>query len=244
MIEDENYIHDFERAISPSMDSSTDHTDFYAEQRNPYELYSRLRKLTVSAAFLTASIIFISMVNLTDGLIERTISNEVVPISIGIENPDQTITISVMQNPILKPDCSVSERFPSRILQWCQWITSYADKHSLPADLIAAIIWQESGGDPKAYSRSGAVGLMQVMPSDGLAASFMCINGPCFKDRPTTDQLLDPEFNIKYGSKMLARLVAHYGGLREALKSYGPKDVGYYYSDKVLGLYKRYGNHP
>jgi hypothetical protein len=40
---------------------------------------------------------------------------------------------------------------------------------------------------------------------------------------------------------MLAGLVKHAGSLREALKAYGPMDVGYYYADKVLAIYKIYG---
>jgi len=138
--------------------------------------------------------------------------------------------------------CSVSQRFPASIRRWCGLITQYAGKHGLPPDLVAALIWQESGGNPVAYSRSGAVGLMQVMPSDGLAASFLCSGGPCFSNRPNTDSLKDPEFNVSYGTKMLAGLVGRTGSLRDALKSYGPMDVGYYYADKVLGIYQRYGN--
>ena len=136
--------------------------------------------------------------------------------------------------------CAVSERFPASILQWCEIITQYAEKHNLPPDLVAALIWQESGGNPQAYSRSGAVGLMQVMPSDGLAASFMCQNGPCFGNRPRTEELKDPEFNFKYVTRMLAGLVSKNGDLREALKSYGPMNVGYYYADKVMGIFERY----
>jgi hypothetical protein len=139
-------------------------------------------------------------------------------------------------------NCSVSQRFPVSIRRWCGLITQYAGKHGLPPDLLAALIWQESGGDPVAYSRSGAVGLMQVMPSDGLAASFQCANGPCFSTRPSTDELKDPEFNVSYGTRMLAGLVGKTGNLREALKSYGPADVGYYYADKVLGIYQSYSN--
>ena len=107
---------------------------------------------------------------------------------------------------------------------------------------MAALIWQESGGNPTAYSRSGAVGLMQVMPRDGLASSFMCVNGPCFASRPSIEQLRDPEFNVSYGTKMLAGLVRKHRNLREALKSYGPMGVGYYYADKVIGIYQRYGD--
>jgi hypothetical protein len=41
---------------------------------------------------------------------------------------------------------------------------------------------------------------------------------------------------------MLAGLVGKHGNIRDALKSYGPMDVGYYYADKVMGIYERYGN--
>jgi soluble lytic murein transglycosylase-like protein len=146
----------------------------------------------------------------------------------------------VSNSDILKENCDVSGRFPEKVLQWCNLITFYAHKHDLSPDLIAALIWQESGGNASAYSRSGAVGLMQVMPRDGLAASFMCVNGPCFSARPTTKQLQDPEFNISYGTRFLAQQVKRNGTLREALKSYGPMDVGYYYADKVLNIFRQY----
>lgn len=137
--------------------------------------------------------------------------------------------------------CALSPKFPPEIQQWCSLITAYAFRHGLQPDLIAAVMMQESGGNPLAYSRSGAVGLMQVMPSDGLAASFVCANGPCFANRPTTAELQDPEFNVKYGARMLSSLVKRHGDVREALKSYGPMDVGYYYADKVLGILAAYG---
>ncbi len=137
-------------------------------------------------------------------------------------------------------ECKVSSKFPENIRQWCHWITQYAEINGLPPDLIAALIWQESGGNPMAYSHSGAVGLMQVMPRDGIAASFMCPNGPCFANRPTISELQEPRFNIEYGTSMLAGLLMKYGDLREALRSYGPKDVGYRYADKVLDIYYTY----
>lgn len=99
---------------------------------------------------------------------------------------------------------------------------------------------QESGGNPKAYSHSGAVGLMQIMPRDGIAASFMCINGPCFGSRPTIKELEDPEFNIEFGTRMLSGLISKYGNVRDALKFYGPMDVGYNYADKVLAIYENH----
>jgi hypothetical protein len=137
--------------------------------------------------------------------------------------------------------CQVSSKFPEKVSRWCPLIHRYAGQHHLDPDLIAALIWQESGGDPLAYSRSGAVGLMQVMPRDGIAASFQCKNGPCFTNRPSLAELEDPEFNIRYGTRMLANLLAHHGNMREALKHYGPMDVGYYYADIVLNIYRNYG---
>ena len=136
--------------------------------------------------------------------------------------------------------CQVSQRYPNEILQWCELITRYASQRGLSPDLLAALVWQESRGDPLAYSRSGAVGLMQVMPSDGLAAGFMCVNGPCFSSRPTTAELHDPEFNVAFGTKMLAGLLKKNGSLREALKAYGPMDVGYSYADKVMGIFQNF----
>lgn len=136
--------------------------------------------------------------------------------------------------------CQVSNKFSDNILQWCQEISHFSAQYDLHPDLTAAVMLQESGGNPKAYSRSGAVGLMQIMPRDGIAASFMCINGPCFSNRPTTKELEDPEFNIEFGTRMLAGLISRHGNVRDALKFYGPMDVGYRYADKVLAIYDNY----
>ncbi len=148
---------------------------------------------------------------------------------------------TVAESTVSTEGCLVSQEFPESVRQWCSLITRYAGEHGLPADLVAAVIWQESGGKPQAISRSGAVGLMQIMPRDGIAATFMCINGPCFSGRPSSDQLRDPEFNVQYGTRMLARLLERNGSLRDALKAYGPMDRGYSYADRVLSLYRQYG---
>lgn len=149
--------------------------------------------------------------------------------------------VQASENPQVSTSCAVSPKFPDEVRQWCRLITQYGEQHGLAPDLVAAVIWQESGGDPQAYSRSGAVGLMQVMPRDGVAASFQCVNGPCFSERPSIDELRDAEFNVQYGTRMLGKLVERHGSLREALKAYGPMDRGYSYADRVLGLYHQYG---
>ncbi len=136
--------------------------------------------------------------------------------------------------------CSLPAKYPPAVRQWCELIEKYAGQVGLEPKLIAAVMLQESGGNPKAYSKSGAVGLMQVMPRDGLAASFQCNGRPCFSSRPSMAELFEPEYNISYGVRMLAGLVQKTGSLRSGLRSYGPMDVGYYYADLVLKIYQNY----
>ena len=136
--------------------------------------------------------------------------------------------------------CQISNAYPDDIQQWCHLITKYSLEHGIDPNLIAALIWQESGGNPEIISRDGAVGLMQVMPRDGKGADFMCINGPCFANRPTTEELKNPEFNITWGINFLRQLQHNHGTIRDALKAYGPANVDYYYADKVISIYQSY----
>lgn len=144
----------------------------------------------------------------------------------AVQNGDSGSTVS----------CSLSGAYPETVLQWCGLIERYASDNGLDPNLVSAVMLQESAGQPDAYSKSGAVGLLQVMPRDGKAAGFVCKNGPCFANRPSMSELFDPEYNIAYGTQMLADLIQRHGDTREALRAYGPMDVGYYYADLVLGI--------
>lgn len=134
----------------------------------------------------------------------------------------------------------LSPKFPEGIQKWKTMIESTAVETGLDPNLIAAVMLQESGGDSQAYSTSGAVGLMQVMPKDGIASEFICGNAACFINRPTINELLEPSFNIQYGSSYLAGLIRKKGSEREALLTYGPMDMGYGYADIILTIYKNY----
>ena len=155
------------------------------------------------------------------------------------------LTISMIARPDVvwasgERACGISKNYPDSIQRWCSLIEEYAQQNNLDPELVAAVILQESGGQPDAYSKSGAVGLMQVMPRDGIAAGFICPNGPCFANRPPMGDLFDPEYNISYGCSMLSSLYNKYGNMRDALKAYGPRDVGHYYADKVIKIYQSY----
>ncbi len=149
--------------------------------------------------------------------------------------------------------CKVSSKYEAQVLQWCGLITHYAKIEGLDPNLVAAVITKESRGNPEACnpeacnpaghmminnieicgSKSGAIGLMQIMPSDGLAAVHPC---GCFTTRPPALELLNPEVNIAYGTDMLSASNAA-ADPRNALFSYGPANVGYAYADDVLATY-------
>jgi soluble lytic murein transglycosylase-like protein len=136
--------------------------------------------------------------------------------------------------------CIWAGAYPQSVRRWCGLIEQAAGQTGLERGLLAALMLEESGGDPLAASRDGAVGLLQVMPRDGTAERFQCIYGPCFAARPSITQLQDPEFNLTYGATYLARLVQQEGSLREALRAYGPMGTGYAYADAVLAIQARY----
>lgn len=141
---------------------------------------------------------------------------------------------------IEKNGSGLSSRYPDSIQQWKATIETAAGQHGLDPNLVAAVMLQESGGSAEVISTSGAVGLMQVMPRDGIAAGFICGGQPCFASRPSIDELLDPDYNIDYGTRMLAGLIRKKGSTREALFAYGPYDIGYRYADQVMALFETY----
>lgn len=143
----------------------------------------------------------------------------------------------------VKPEIGCAHQYTENIEPWCGLIETSAQEYGLDPFLVAAVITQESSGNPDAYSDSGAVGLMQVMPRDGLAATCEgCFNAQgvnYFTDRPTMAELFDPAFNVDCGSEYLAGRIATWGSIREGVFHYGPSDVGYTYADKVLAIYER-----
>jgi soluble lytic murein transglycosylase-like protein len=89
--------------------------------------------------------------------------------------------------------------------------------YDIPEDLLKAVARAESGFNPNAVSRSGAVGVMQLMPGTaralGVADSY------------------DPEQNIMGGAKYLRQMLDEFGGDVElALAAYnaGPGAVRKY----------------
>ena len=114
-----------------------------------------------------------------------------------------------------------------------------AAKYGLDPNLVAAVIWAESSGDPNAVSKKGAQGLMQLMPATARELGV--------------GNVLDPGQNVDGGSHYLRRMLdEHDGDLSLALAAYnaGPDAVRKYggvppyretqdYVGKVLRVYER-----
>ncbi|MDD2714634.1 MAG: transglycosylase SLT domain-containing protein [Candidatus Wallbacteria bacterium] len=118
-------------------------------------------------------------------------------------------------------------------------VALYSEKYELPPALVLAIIKAESNFDPKAVSKKGAMGLMQLMP---------VICEKCGVKDP-----YDPEQNVQGGTSYFSELLVRFKNVNLALAAYnaGPSRVIQYngippyeetrnYVKKVNFYYKYY----
>jgi len=119
-------------------------------------------------------------------------------------------------------------------------IEEVATRYNVDPALIKAIIMAESGYNPRAVSKKGAIGLMQLMPSTAQELGVK--------------ELFDPEDNVEAGVRYFKRLLRRFGGdVRLALAAYNagstkvrryrgvpPIGATRYYVKKVFHYYRLY----
>jgi soluble lytic murein transglycosylase-like protein len=124
-------------------------------------------------------------------------------------------TFSVPRAAGLRVTRNVARR--SRAAAYDALIERHAVTHGVRPELVRAVIQVESGFNPRARSRKGALGLMQLMPR---TAADLGVEDP-----------LDPAENIRGGVSYLRQLLDLYAGDEElALAAYnaGPAAVARY----------------
>lgn len=90
-------------------------------------------------------------------------------------------------------------------LKYRELIEQYGDKYDISYELLAAVIYTESGFDENAVSGVGAVGLMQLMPTTAEEIAWR------LGEDYSTVNIKDPETNIAYGSFYLNYLYRYLG---------------------------------
>ena len=119
-------------------------------------------------------------------------------------------------------------------------IEETARRYGLEPELVKAVVKIESAFYPKAHSKAGAMGLMQLMPA---TAAELGVADPW-----------DPVANLDGGCRYLAQMLTRFGDLKLALAAFnaGPSAVEHYravppydetqaYVVKVLTSYHNYG---
>ncbi len=107
---------------------------------------------------------------------------------------------------------------------WRSEVMEAAARSGLDPYLIAAVVREESSYYPRALSRAGARGLMQLMPETGL---------PMLPGKGAREEHLDdPVQNLRLGTRFLAALLREFRDPRVALAAYnaGPKRVRQWWS--------------
>jgi hypothetical protein len=93
-------------------------------------------------------------------------------------------------------DSSLCAYWQPNITKWAKLITQYATDNGLDPNLVAAVIEEESKGNPNLVSSAGAVGLLQIMPYE-----------VGFTWRPRAYVLRKPAANLEWGTNTLNEIV-------------------------------------
>lgn len=149
--------------------------------------------------------------------------------------PSESTSSTTTDNEVQQVQNPISIVWQPSIRRWGDMIGILSQDAGVDPDLVAAVINEESNGISDGVSRVGAVGLMGVMPT-----------GPGLEWRPSAEELLDPEVNLRWGVGILTDIIQQSGGdIAAALAAYAGgwdqtgKRVPRQYAANVLDNYAR-----
>lgn len=99
-------------------------------------------------------------------------------------------------------------------IKFADEVSSAAKEFNLPEALIFAVIKTESSFDPNALSRANAKGLMQLTDDTNEWMALM------LGEMTKSDQIYEPEMNIRRGCCLLSYLIKEFGSAETALAAY------------------------
>ena len=99
-------------------------------------------------------------------------------------------------------------------LEYTKYVKKYANEYNVDEYLIYAIIKAESNFEPNAESHRGAKGLMQLMYSTAEDISKR------IGIELNEENILEPDINIKLGTKYISMLIQKYNNINLALAAY------------------------
>jgi soluble lytic murein transglycosylase-like protein len=148
---------------------------------------------------------------------EQAIEKHVAVVQAEISNLRALVNTDMTEEMIGLKILVLSPRVPNHTARAiASAIHKYAPRFQRDPDLVLSIMRIESDFDPRATSKMGAMGLMQVMPQWIDVLDIQC-------------DLYDPECNVKYGLQILGAYEQLYGDLDMALTAFnrGPGPVDY-----------------
>ncbi len=134
-----------------------------------------------------------------------------------------------------------TEDFAKNKRKYASTINYFAKQHRLPRSLLHAVITAESAYDPNAISRSGAVGLMQLMPETARQYGVRNRRNPADNINGGSRYL---KYLLKLFNNNLVLALAAYNSGEKTVKKYGNKVPPFKetrnYVKKVIYYYKQY----
>ena len=180
--------------------------------------YAYLRQLDVAYKHLIA-------VGLAFNLSGKTASASVKKKKISTQKRETPI-VTKKETPTIQKKKTQTERFSKHSTTDTQKIINdakeaksptrrIAERYDIEVELLLALVKRESTFNPKAISRNGAVGLMQLMP---LTAKGLGLKVPSYQNvrkptpNPSVDERFHPLKNLEMGIKYLHQMFKKYDG--------------------------------